>query len=157
LDMPVTVPRVSIAQAADDLRARDAILRTFPEVWQVVGKAGRAETAADPSGAGMVETIINPRDPPRWPQRKLEIGAAAAQAGVAMAALESRGILTSVAASERKGLADEAAMGIATRVDAALRDLASLRLGEFRPELGRQLIGETFDELLRRVDGQAVR
>ena len=51
LEMPTTVPRVSVTQAADDLKARDAILRTFPEVWQVVGKAGRAETATDPAAS----------------------------------------------------------------------------------------------------------
>src|ERR1044071_9175817 len=35
MDMPTTVPRASVAQAGDDLRVRDAILRGFPEVWQV--------------------------------------------------------------------------------------------------------------------------
>ena len=79
LEMPMTVPRVSVTQAADDLRARDAILRTFPEVWQVVGKAGRAETATDPSGLDMIETIINLRDD-LWPKRKLKIEDATAQA-----------------------------------------------------------------------------
>ena len=67
LDMPLTVPRASITEAADDLKARDAILRTFPEVWQVVGKAGRAETATDPSPLDMVETVINLRDHELWP------------------------------------------------------------------------------------------
>ncbi len=43
LDMPVTVPRASITQATDDLLARDRLLRMFPEVELVVGKAGRAE------------------------------------------------------------------------------------------------------------------
>ena len=40
LDMPVTVPRASVTQAADDLKARDALLRGFPEVDSVIGKAG---------------------------------------------------------------------------------------------------------------------
>ena len=157
LEMPTTVPRVSITQAADDLRARDAILRTFPEVWQVVGKAGRAETATDPSGLDMIETIINLRDRPLWPKRKLKIEDATAQAGVVLAALESRGVLQPVPADQRKSLADEVAMGVVTRLDVALRDLAMLRLNEFRPELGRELVGETIDELLRRVDPRAVR
>jgi Cu(I)/Ag(I) efflux system membrane protein CusA/SilA len=156
LDMPMTVPRVSVTQAADDLKARDAILRTFPEVWQVVGKAGRAETATDPSGLDMVETIINLRDRSLWPKRKLKIEDAAAQAGVVLAALESRGLLTPVPAGQRKSLTDEVAMGVLTRLDVALRDLAMLRLTEFRPELGRELVGETIDELLRRVEPRAV-
>ena len=87
LDMPMTVPGVSVTQAADDLRARDAILRTFPEVRLVVGKAGRAETATDPSGLDMIETVINLRDREIWPKRKLKIEDARAQAGVALAAL----------------------------------------------------------------------
>ena len=52
LDMPVTVPRASVTQAADDLKARDALLRRFPEVEMVVGKAGRADTPTDPSPLG---------------------------------------------------------------------------------------------------------
>ncbi len=51
MDMPVTVPRASITQAADDLKARDALVRGFPEVESVVGKAGRAATATDPAPA----------------------------------------------------------------------------------------------------------
>jgi Cu(I)/Ag(I) efflux system membrane protein CusA/SilA len=155
LEMPMTVPRVSLAQAADDLKARDAILRGFPEVWQVVGKAGRAETATDPSGLDMVETVINLRDKALWPKRKLRVEDAAAQADVVLAALEARDVLRPLPPAQRKSLIDEAAMGVLTRLDAALRDLAALRLAEFRPELGRDLIGETIDELLRRVGPSA--
>ncbi len=56
LDMPVTVPRASITEVADDLKARDALLRRFPEVEMVVGKGGRADTPTDPSPLEMVET-----------------------------------------------------------------------------------------------------
>ncbi|OYW11536.1 MAG: hypothetical protein B7Z55_19180, partial [Planctomycetales bacterium 12-60-4] len=49
LDMPITVPRASVTQAADDLKARDALLRGFPEVESVIGKAGRADTPTDPA------------------------------------------------------------------------------------------------------------
>src|SRR5512135_373364 len=143
LDMPMTVPRASVTQAADDLKARDAILRTFPEVWQVVGKVGRADTATDPSGLDMIETVINLRDRSVWPKRKLKIEDAAAQAGVVLGALESRGVLQPVPADQRKGLTDEAAMGIVSRLDVGLRDLAMLRLEEFQHHLGRELIGET--------------
>ncbi len=40
MDMPISVPRASITQVADDLKARDALLRGFPEVESVIGKAG---------------------------------------------------------------------------------------------------------------------
>ena len=69
-------------------------------VWQVVGKVGRAETATDPSGLDMVETIINLRDRTLWPKRKLRIEDATAQAGVVLAALQSRGILPASSAEE---------------------------------------------------------
>ena len=51
LDMPVTAPRASVAEAADDIKARDALLRRFPEVEMVVGKAGRADTPTDPASS----------------------------------------------------------------------------------------------------------
>jgi Cu(I)/Ag(I) efflux system membrane protein CusA/SilA len=156
LDMPTTVPRVSVTQAADDLKARDAILRAFPEVWQVVGKAGRAETATDPSPLDMVETIINLRDRDLWPKRKLRIEDAAAQTGVVLAAMEKHGWLRSVPAEQRTSLIDEAAMAVETRVDQTLRDLALLRLTEFRPELGRGLVTAVIDDLLKRVNPRAM-
>ena len=71
MDMPTTVPRASIAEVQRDLRVRDAILRGFPEVWQVVGKAGRAETPTDSAPLDMIETVINLRDHELWPKRKL--------------------------------------------------------------------------------------
>jgi copper/silver efflux system protein len=156
LEMPMTVPRVSITQATDDLGARDAILRTFPEVWQVVGKVGRAETASDPSGLDMIETIINLRDRALWPKRKLKIEVGTAQAGVVLASLESRGVLQTVPADQGRSLSNEVAIGVVNKLDVALRDLATLRLNEFRSELGRELVGETIDEILRRVDPRAV-
>ena len=42
MDMPITVPRASVTQSTDDLKARDMVLCRFPEVDMVVGKAGRA-------------------------------------------------------------------------------------------------------------------
>ena len=49
MDMPITVPRASVTEAVDDLKARDMVLCRFPEVDMVVGKAGRAETPTDPA------------------------------------------------------------------------------------------------------------
>src|SRR5262249_36849415 len=71
MDMPVTAPRVSLTQAADDLKARDSLWRSFPEVESVVGKAGRAGTATDPAGLDMVETFVNFRPRELWPRRVL--------------------------------------------------------------------------------------
>ena len=72
LDMPVTVPRVSVTEAADDLKARDGLLRGFPEVESVIGKAGRADTPTDPAPLDMVETFVNFRPKELWPKRVLQ-------------------------------------------------------------------------------------
>ena len=151
MDMPTTVPRASIAEVTRDLRVRDEVLRGFPEVWQVVGKAGRAETPTDPSPLDMVETVINLRDRGAWPKRKLKFEDATAQAKAALGALASRGLLRRSGADDLDGLASEASMDVAAKVDETLRDLASRRLAEFRPELGRALVGEAVDALIGRV------
>ncbi|HWE40277.1 MAG TPA: efflux RND transporter permease subunit [Isosphaeraceae bacterium] len=152
MDMPTTVPRASIAEAAEDLRMRDAILRGFPEVWQVVGKAGRAETPTDASPLDMIETVINLRDHSAWTKRQMRFDDAVAQARAALGALEAKGLVRRAGTDpERDGLANDAAMTVATRLDDALRALAVHRLDEFRPELGRTLIGAAIDELIRRV------
>ena len=52
LDMPVTVPRASVTETTDDLKARDALLRRFPEVEMIVGKSGRADTPDRPFSLG---------------------------------------------------------------------------------------------------------
>jgi Cu(I)/Ag(I) efflux system membrane protein CusA/SilA len=156
MDMPTTVPRASIAEAARDIRVRDAVLRGFPEVWQVVGKAGRAETPTDPSPLDMVETVINLRDREVWPKRKLKFEDAVAQTRVALEALVARGLLRRPAPADEEALINEAAMNVASQVDAILRDLAVRRLVEFRPELGRELIGEAIDSLLAKVEPRAV-
>ncbi len=58
LYMPITLPGLSIGEAQRLLTAEDRILKSFPEVESVFGKAGRAETATDPAPISMVETTI---------------------------------------------------------------------------------------------------
>ena len=58
---------------ADDLKARDALLRGFPEVESVIGKAGRADTPTDPAPLDMVETFVNFRPQELWPQARAEL------------------------------------------------------------------------------------
>ncbi len=157
MDMPTTVPRASITQAARDLQVRDEVLRGFPEVWQVVGKAGRAETPTDAAPLDMIETVINLRDHEVWTKRKLRYEDAVAQTRTVLDAMEAKGLLKRPASAEdREGLVSEAAMTVATKVDETLRDVAVHRLAEFRPELGRDLIGEAVDFLLARVDPSAI-
>jgi Cu(I)/Ag(I) efflux system membrane protein CusA/SilA len=66
LYMPTTMPGISITQAKNILQQTDRILRTFPEVINVFGKAGRAETATDPAPLSMLETTIRLKDPKDW-------------------------------------------------------------------------------------------
>src|SRR6516162_2528619 len=91
LDMPTSVPRVSVTQAADDLKHRDGLLRGFPEVESVIGKAGRADTPTDPAPLDMFETIVNFRPKALWPKRVLKFSDAALQARAVLRALEEKG------------------------------------------------------------------
>ena len=58
LYMPTTLPGISITKAKELLQQTDKIIRQFPEVENVFGKIGRAETSTDPAGLDMIETII---------------------------------------------------------------------------------------------------
>ena len=64
--MPVTVPGASISEASKLLQIQDKILKKIPEVAQVFGKAGRAETATDPAPIEMFETVINLKPESEW-------------------------------------------------------------------------------------------
>jgi Cu(I)/Ag(I) efflux system membrane protein CusA/SilA len=66
LYMPTTLPGISIAQAQAILQVQDEIIRTFPEVERVFGKAGRAETATDPAPLSMFETTIMLKPASEW-------------------------------------------------------------------------------------------
>src|SRR5262249_59794033 len=90
-DMPVTAPRIGLTQAADDLKARDALWRGFPEVESVIGKVGRADTPTDPAGLDMAESLVNFRPRELWPKRVLKFQDAEWQTRAALGLLEERG------------------------------------------------------------------
>ncbi len=64
--MPVTLPGASITEMQRALQVTDRIIREFPEVESVFGKAGRARTATDPAPLTMIETIINLKPEEQW-------------------------------------------------------------------------------------------
>ena len=64
--MPVSVPGMSVTKAAELLQTSDRIIKSFPEVASVFGKAGRAATATDPAPVEMFETIINLKPEDQW-------------------------------------------------------------------------------------------
>ncbi len=70
LYMPTTLPGMSITEAGRILQMQDKVLRGFPEVERVFGKAGRAETATDPAPFSMMETVVVLKPQTEWPKKK---------------------------------------------------------------------------------------
>jgi len=69
LYMPTTLPGISVTEAQKLLQVQDKILKTFPEVERVFGKAGRAETATDPAPFSMMETVVVLKPHEQWPKK----------------------------------------------------------------------------------------
>jgi Cu/Ag efflux pump CusA len=147
MDMPITVPRISVTQSGDDLKARDMLLCRFPEVDMVVGKAGRAETSFDPAPLDMIETMVSFHPAEFWPKRKLRRADAEAHSREVLAALlaaklvaqplETIDIVESVAAAH-------------ARCELSLREYAWHRHQEFQRQLSRMLIQSTLERLAER-------
>jgi copper/silver efflux system protein len=66
LYMPTTLPGISVAEAQRVLQVQDRLLKSFPEVERVFGKAGRAETSTDPAPFSMMETTILLKPRSEW-------------------------------------------------------------------------------------------
>jgi Cu(I)/Ag(I) efflux system membrane protein CusA/SilA len=64
--MPSTMPGISIGEAQKLLQVTDRIIKQFPEVDRVLGKAGRAETSTDPAPLSMLETVIILKPKTEW-------------------------------------------------------------------------------------------
>lgn len=64
--MPASLPGMSITKAAEVLQTQNKIIKSFPEVASVYGKAGRANTATDPAPTEMFETVINLKPESEW-------------------------------------------------------------------------------------------
>ena len=66
LFMPAALPGLSVTKAAELLQLQNRIIRAFPEVESVLGKAGRANSATDPAPLEMFETVINLKPHAQW-------------------------------------------------------------------------------------------
>src|SRR6201991_3706917 len=66
LYMPTTLPGISVTKVAELMQMQNRIIRSFPEVASVYGKAGRAATATDPAPARMFETVVNLKPKEQW-------------------------------------------------------------------------------------------
>src|SRR5690606_25001285 len=66
LYMPTTLPGLSVTAAQELLERQDRVLKSFPEVETVHGKAGRAETSTDPAPFSMIETTVVLKPEREW-------------------------------------------------------------------------------------------
>ncbi len=70
LFMPTTLPGISVTQAAELLQKQDQVLKSFPEVERVFGKAGRAETSTDSAPFSMMETTVVLKPMEEWRRKE---------------------------------------------------------------------------------------
>lgn len=157
MDMPITVPRASMTEAADDLKARDMVLCRFPEVAMVVGKAGRAETPSDPAPVDMIETMVDFRPRELWPKRKLPESDARRQTRSVLDALIEQGIIEAPAdhAAREAIVADSAGESL-VRFDGLMREYAYQRNREFEASLGPQLARQLVERMIARLQPHGV-
>ncbi|MFH0794426.1 MAG: efflux RND transporter permease subunit [bacterium] len=153
LDMPITVPRASVTEVADDLKARDALIRGFPEVEMIVGKAGRAETPTDPSPLDMVESIITLHPKDHWFKRKLRLEDAYKETERVLALLEAKGVVRKIDSEDRReSFANGAVMTATARFDEAMRHKFFDLLMNFEERLAGESVAFVAQRLLSQMD-----
>jgi len=160
LDMPVTVPRASVTEAADDLKARDALLRGFPEVESVIGKAGRADTPTDPAPLDMVETFVNFRPKELWPKRVLRFDDAKRQTERVLKLIQERGFVVEFvpgshfptdheAQEAREAAVNDATQKALERFDETMRETALKQYQEFENKLQVRITRFAIEDFVR--------
>ncbi|MBM3289710.1 MAG: efflux RND transporter permease subunit, partial [Candidatus Hydrogenedentes bacterium] len=153
MDMPVTVPRASVTEVGDDLKARDALLRAAPEVAMVVGKAGRADTPTDPSPLDMVETVITLHPREHWSKRKVKFDDAFNEADRLLASLEEKQTVDRFASQDdRNGFLNSIAVGALDRYDAAMRMTLMDRIVGHQADAGAESVSFVLDRVFAQVD-----
>jgi Cu(I)/Ag(I) efflux system membrane protein CusA/SilA len=139
LFMPTTLPGIPVARAREVVRQQDAILKSFPEVDHVWGKAGRAETATDPAGLDMFETTITLKPKDQW-QPGMTYDRLVAQMD---SAVKMPGV-TNAWTMPIKGRIDMLATGIRTPVGIKI----------FGPDLGElERIGKQVEQAVQTIPG----
>ena len=139
LYMPTTLPGLPVARAREILRQQDSVLKSFPEVEHVWGKAGRANTATDPAGLDMFETTISLKPKEQWPAQVTYEGLVAAMDS----AVRMPGV-TNAWTMPIKGRIDMLATGIRTPVGIKI----------FGPDLAElERIGKQIEQAVQAVPG----
>lgn len=152
LDMPISVPRMSVTQVADDIKARDAMIRQFPEVDTVVGKAGRADTPTDPAPLDMIETMIRLRPREHWLKRKIRSGDARKEAERALEQLGREGRVKAFKDSAARELfLAEVSVGALEEFDRNMRGEILRRQSRFDETLADESAGWLLDRLAAHV------
>ena len=123
--MPVTLPGLSVTKSAELLQTQNKIIKSFPEVASVFGKAGRANTATDPAPLEMFETVINLKPRSEW------------RAGMTVDAL----IAEMDRALQFPGVSNAWTMPIKARIDMLATGI--------RTPVGIKLLGRDYGELER--------
>lgn len=147
MDMPISIPRASVIQSGDDLKARDMQLCRFPEVHMVIGKAGRVDSPFDPAPLDMIETMIEFRPEDWWPRRKLSAADARFQSEKLLREMRAADLLGENEDAEDSAVIDETVMLATQHFDNVMREYVYQRHQEFLRSLGRRL-AETACEFL---------
>ena len=145
MDMPITVPRASVTQSADDLKARVMILCRFPEVSMVVGKAGRADTPSDPAPMDMIESMVEFRPREFWPRRSILKDDAARQFTRVLDALIARGLVRR--SDDHAAKIVRCHTEILSQFDVQMREYAYLRNSEFLNDQRSALASDSHSDL----------
>ena len=137
LYMPTTLPGISIGKARQLLQQTNRLIKTVPEVAQVFGKVGRAETATDPAPLTMIESVIQLKPSTQW------------RAGMTMEKI-MRELDQRV---QVPGLRNSWSMPIRTRIDMQATGINTpVGLKISGPSLaGIQALGEQVESLLRTI------
>ena len=139
LYMPTALPGMSVTEAQKILQTQDKILKSFPEVQSVFGKAGRADTSTDPAPLSMVETTVVLKPQSQWPTHET------------LAELEDR----MDAALKFPGMPNIWTMPIKNRIDMLATGIRTpVGIKVMGPDLTQiQKIGEDVERALKQVRG----
>ncbi|WP_339144960.1 efflux RND transporter permease subunit [Pseudoalteromonas galatheae] len=139
--MPTTYPSISIGKAREILQQTDKLIATVPEVKNVFGKVGRAETATDPAPLTMIETFIQLKPKDQW------------RAGMTTEKLKAE--LDKLV--QFPGLTNAWVMPIKTRIDMLATGIKTpVGIKVAGPDLDTiQKIGQDLERILSQVEGTA--
>ena len=139
--MPTTYPGISIGKARELLQQTDKLIRTVPEVQNVFGKVGRAETATDPAPLTMIETFIQLKPQSEWRE-----------------GLTTKGLIKELDALVKfPGVTNAWVMPIKTRIDMLATGIKTpVGIKVAGPDLSKiQEIGQRLEVVLKDVPGTA--